>query len=221
MGVVKGSAWGDYDNDGWADLYVSRFGKPNLLFRNDAGKRLVDVTGHAGVAEPINSFPTWFFDYGRVRPPAEGPRCVVRRSRQRRRSGHLRGHRRVVQRRQLPDVLFHNPGHGNRWITISLEGVRSNRMGIGARLKIRVSTSKGPRDIYQTVSSGGSFGDSSFQQETGLGDATSIESIEVTWPVTGRTQVFRDVAIDQFVRIREGDSAIYARFEDSTLPRRP
>src|SRR5687767_15342184 len=94
------------------------------------------------------------------------------------------------------NVLFHNPGHGNRWITISLEGVRSNRMGIGARLKIRVSTSKGPRDIYQTVSSGGSFGDSSFQQETGLGDATAIESIEVTWPVTGRTQVFRDVAID-------------------------
>ncbi len=36
MGVVKGTAWGDYDNDGWIDLYVSRFGKPNLLFATSA-----------------------------------------------------------------------------------------------------------------------------------------------------------------------------------------
>ena len=62
LGVVKGVAWGDYDNDGWLDLYVSRFGKPNLLFRND-GKRFSMSPAEAGVAEPVNSFPTWFFDY--------------------------------------------------------------------------------------------------------------------------------------------------------------
>ena len=37
LGVVKGVAWGDYDNDGRPDLYVSRFGKTNLLFRNERG----------------------------------------------------------------------------------------------------------------------------------------------------------------------------------------
>jgi len=67
-GIVKAGAWGDYDDDGRPDLYVSRFGEPNLLFRNagpgpDGGWRFEDVTARAGVAEPRNSFPAWFFDY--------------------------------------------------------------------------------------------------------------------------------------------------------------
>ena len=67
-GVVKGAAWGDVDNDGRLDLFVSRLGEPNLLFRNegpspDGRWRFHDVTATAGVAEPRNSFPTWFFDY--------------------------------------------------------------------------------------------------------------------------------------------------------------
>jgi hypothetical protein len=59
---VKGVAWGDYNNDGRPDLYVSRKGAPNILFRNDGGK-FTDVTKEAGVAEPIESFGTYFFDY--------------------------------------------------------------------------------------------------------------------------------------------------------------
>jgi hypothetical protein len=81
-------------------------------------------------------------------------------------------------------------------------------MGVGARVKIRLVTPRGTREIYRTVSTGGSYGDYPLRQEIGLGDATSIERIEVTWPVTGKTQVFRDVAMDRFVRIREGDDTI-------------
>ena len=106
------------------------------------------------------------------------------------------------------NVLFENPGHENRWITIAMEGTRSNRMALGARLKVRVATPRGPRDVYATVSTGGSYGGSSLQQEIGLGDATSIEAVEVMWPITGQTQVFRDVAMDQFIRIREGEATV-------------
>jgi FG-GAP-like repeat/ASPIC and UnbV len=65
-GFVKGAVWGDYDNDGWIDLYVSRYGQSNLLLRNggpDASAKWIDVTEDAGVAEPLYGFPTWFFDY--------------------------------------------------------------------------------------------------------------------------------------------------------------
>jgi len=67
VGFVKAAVWGDYDNDGRIDLFLSRYDQPNVLFRNEGsvGERLRfrDVTGEAGVAGPRQSFPAWFWDY--------------------------------------------------------------------------------------------------------------------------------------------------------------
>ena len=104
------------------------------------------------------------------------------------------------------NVLFLNPGHGNHWITLRLEGVESNRSAVGARIRIRLQIPDGERDVYATVSTGGSFGGSSLQQEIGLGEATSIDFIEISWP-SGKTQLFKDIAMDQMLKIREGDRA--------------
>lgn len=62
-GFVKGASWGDVDGDGWLDLYVSRFGQPNLLYRNLAGQRFEAVPEAGGAAEPDKSFACWFWDY--------------------------------------------------------------------------------------------------------------------------------------------------------------
>lgn len=68
VGIVKGVAWGDYDNDGRPDLYVSRTGAANVLFRNagptqSGGWSFEDRTASAGVGQPIDAFATWFWDY--------------------------------------------------------------------------------------------------------------------------------------------------------------
>ena len=63
MRFAKGTAWGDVDDDGDVDLYVSNIG-PNRLYRNEGDGTFTDVAAELGVAEPSGrSFATWFFDY--------------------------------------------------------------------------------------------------------------------------------------------------------------
>ena len=60
----KGVAAGDYDNDGWADLYVSNRGSAtNFLYRNNGNGTFTEVAAAAGVPGPGSGFVTWFFDY--------------------------------------------------------------------------------------------------------------------------------------------------------------
>jgi hypothetical protein len=63
VAFTKGAAWGDYDNDGYADLYVSNFGEENFLYHNNRNGTFTDVAVQLQVDKPIMSFPCWFFDY--------------------------------------------------------------------------------------------------------------------------------------------------------------
>jgi hypothetical protein len=173
---------------------------PNRMFRNANGRFFQDVTTSGGFGHLQKGHGISFGDLDN-----DGDQDVFEVI-----GGWFSGD-------TYQNVLYENPGHGNHWIAIGLDGTRSNRAGVGARLRVRVATPGGPRNIYATVSTGGSYGSSTLQQEIGLGDATSIEAIEVTWPASATTQIFRGVAMDQFVRIREGDDRVRAvrrsRFE--------
>lgn len=59
----KGVAAGDFDNDGWPDLFVSNLTGPNFLYHNNRNNTFTEVAESAGVAGPVRGFPTWFFDY--------------------------------------------------------------------------------------------------------------------------------------------------------------
>lgn len=62
-GYVKGANWGDYNNDGFPDLYVSNFLKHSRLFKNNGNATFTDVTEKAGVPANPSNFPCWWFDY--------------------------------------------------------------------------------------------------------------------------------------------------------------
>jgi hypothetical protein len=101
-------------------------------------------------------------------------------------------------------ALFHNPGNTNHWVKLKLEGLKANRVAIGARIKVALETPSGPRDVYKTVNSGGSFGSSPLMQHIGLGDATSIVSVEISWPGSGLHQSVKGLALDHSYRLQEG-----------------
>jgi len=61
-GVSMGAVWGDYDNDGYEDLFLYKWGKPEL-FHNDAGKKFTNVTDQAKLPSWVNANTALWFDY--------------------------------------------------------------------------------------------------------------------------------------------------------------
>ena len=193
--LAMGSNFGDLDNDGWLDFYVGTGNPdlstiiPNRMFRNAEGKYFQDVTTSGGFGHLQKGHGVAFADFNN-----DGNQDVFIKI-----GGAYTGD---IYR----SAVFLNPGHGNHWITLKLEGLTSNRAAIGARIRVIVDTDKGQRSIYKTVGTGGSFGASPLRQEIGLGQATAIAAVEVYWPVTGKTQVLKGLVPDHFYRVREGDS---------------
>ena len=60
---TKGVSWGDYDNDGFPDLYASNMFGDNFLYHNKGDGTFEEVAAKLGVQKPFASFPTWWFDY--------------------------------------------------------------------------------------------------------------------------------------------------------------
>ena len=324
-GYCKGSVWGDYDNDGDPDLYLSNFATENRLFRNDGDGTFTDVAVDLGVEEPLPSFATWFWDYnndgwldlwvagywdsiedvasdyldlpnigkrmrlyrndgvggfvdvtresglyrvhltmaanfgdldndgwldfylgtGYPSYDALGPNIAYRNNDGHSFTdvtfsaglGHLhKGHGIAfgdLDRDGDQDIfaqiggfypgdgfenaLYENPGHGNRWLSVKLVGVETNRPAIGARIRLKLMMSDGStRDVYSRVNSGGSFGASSLEQEMGLGQAEGIHSLEVFWPTSGTTQLFEDLPLDSRIEVTEGKDS-YDLLDTRTL----
>ncbi len=69
VGMIKGVCSGDVNNDGWPDIYISSLGRPNILLKNNGDPSangtvsFTNISTSANVAKPIQSFPTWMWDY--------------------------------------------------------------------------------------------------------------------------------------------------------------
>jgi hypothetical protein len=192
---TMGCNYGDLDNDGWLDFYVGTGDPdlatiiPNRMFRNDGGRRFLDVTTSGGFGQLQKGHGVAFGDINNS--GTQDIYSVV--------GGAVEGD-------DYRHQLFANPGHGNHWVKLKLEGVRSNRAAMGARITLVVRGPDGERAIHRTVGSGGSFGASPMRQEIGIGKATSILRAEIFWPATGATQVVTGLAANRMYRIREGSA---------------
>ena len=100
------------------------------------------------------------------------------------------------------NIMFQNPGQGNNSLTVKLIGTKTNRAAIGARIKV-VTAGKEPLTIYRHISTGSSFGANPLRQTIGLGKADRIALLQIDWPTSATTQVFRDVLANQSIEITE------------------
>jgi hypothetical protein len=192
--LPMGSNYGDVDNDGFLDIYLGTgrppfsYLMPNVLFRNDAGKRFDDVTAATGTGHLQKGHGVAFADWDR-----DGDADIFLEA-----GGAVPGDR-------AHNVLFQNPGYGNHWLTIKVVGTRTNRAALGVKLRVDLRGSDGAVvSRYRTISTGSSFGGNPLACTVGLGLATAIEALEVSWPTSRARQAFRNVPIDRSIEITEG-----------------
>jgi len=196
IAFAMGSNFGDIDNDGYLDFYLGTGNPPfqslvpNKLFRNIRGERFMDITTSARVGNLQKGHGVSFADLDN-----DGDEDIYIEM-----GGAFSGD-------AYENSLYLNPGqNNNHWINLSLEGVVSNKAAIGAKIKVTFKENGSIRSVYRELNSGGSFGSNPLRQHIGIGQATTIESIEIIWPVTGNKQVFKNPPIDINIKIKEGDN---------------
>lgn len=182
----------DLDNDGWKDLFVTRgqvtsvwppgfkFKEPNVVFRNlGASGKWQALTAEAGFTEATAARHRGcgFGDFD-----GDGRIDIVATS--------------LDENAELWMNRTANAGH---WLNFALKGVKSNRDGIGARIK--VVTAAGTQYNHQTSSvcyASSTLGPVHF----GLGAETSATTVEIDWP-SGIVQKLENVAADQTLKVTE------------------
>jgi hypothetical protein len=191
--LPMGADFGDLDNDGWLDLYLTTGDPsfetlmPNVMLRSDGGRRFQDVSASGGFGHLQKGHGVAFADLDH-----DGDQDVY----------HQLGG--FYPSDGFYNALFENPGHGNHWLKVELVGTAANRGAVGARLRVVFDTPDGERTLHRAVGSVSSFGGSPRRQELGLADAERVLRIEVDWPPPkGGTQVVEGVPLDGYVRITE------------------
>ena len=185
----------DLDNDGWKDLFVARgnvmddidavskhfhYAEPNSVLRNVGNGQFADVSATAG-ADFVRAAPNRGLAYGDLDNDGRIDLVITA----------LRG----------PVRVFHNEtANHNHWLLLKLVGRSSNRMGIGAR--IRVTTADGQKQWSEVTTSTGYAASSDPRVHFGLGAATAVREIEIRWP-SGIRQVVQNVAADRVFSLEE------------------
>lgn len=195
--ATMGCNFGDLDNDGYLDFYLATGDPdffsivPNKMYRNSNGNYFEDVTYSGGFGHIQKGHAIGFGDMD-----MDGDQDIY---------AVMGG---AVEGDVFRNLLFENPiGNKNNWINIVLEGRKSNRSAIGAKIIITIEENNKERKIYNTVDSGASFGGNSLMAEIGLSQANVIKQLEVKWPYhTKQSSIFKNIDVNQTIKIVEGEN---------------
>jgi enediyne biosynthesis protein E4 len=182
----------DFDNDGWKDVFVSRgdvaapalagrvhVEQPNTVFKNLQGRNWTALTAQAGFTAqpPRRHRGSAFGDFNH-----DGKLDLV-----------------VTALGAPAEIWMNDSPDTNHWLELALQGTKSNRDGIGARIRL---TAEGHDQFNYVTTASGYASSSAGPVHFGLGLAKNVEQIEIRWP-SGTLQVLKNVAADQTLQIME------------------
>jgi enediyne biosynthesis protein E4 len=193
-----GTMFFDFDNDGWPDLILvnghvypevdsqhlgSSYKEPRILYHNNGDATFSDISSSAGsgITTPASSRGLAVGDLWN-----DGKMSVV-----------------ISNMNAEPSLLVNQIRSSNHWIAVHTVGTKSNRDGIGARIRVKTSS----RILVDEVRSGSSYdSNNDMRVHFGLGAAIKIEWVEIRWP-SGLVERFANLAVDQIHTLKEGSGA--------------
>ncbi len=180
-----GCAWGDYDNDGYLDLFVTSHGGHNTLYHNNGDGTFTQVLS----GDLVNDGGPGYSLCGWVDYDNDGFLDLF------------------ISQNNLAtstttNLLYHNNGNTNGWLELRLAGRASNRSAIGA--KVHVLATIGGRTLWQMreITTGGGRNVQPLVAHFGLGDATNVDLVRIEWP-SGIVQILTNVAPRQILNVVE------------------
>jgi hypothetical protein len=198
--------WGvgffDMDNDGWLDILISNghvypevstskseapYAEHKYLYRNLHNGRFEDVTekGGPGITTPVPGRGCAFGDYDNDGDIDVVVNCV----------------------NSLPQLLRCDSQWKRSWIKVKAIGVKSNRTGIGAKVRVTARTQKGSSDPLlqvEEVRSGGSYySQNDLRLHFGLDQAQVVDLLEIRWP-SGQVDTYRNLPVNRLYVVTEG-----------------
>jgi hypothetical protein len=201
--------WGcgffDFDNDGWPDILISNghvypeveqlrtevgYAQRKLLYRNLRNGRFEDISliVGPGISEPTASRSAAFGDFDNDGDIDFVVNCV----------------------NDFPQLLRCDSKLPHNWLKVRTIGTKSNRSGIGARLRCVVQMpgeTKPHQQIDEVRSGGGYFAQSDLRVHFGIGKAARIDLLEIRWP-SGQIDTIKDLQPNQLVYVKEGEGIV-------------
>lgn len=186
----KGSAWGDYDNDGYLDIFVNNYyvspestaARSNSLFHNNGDGTFTENTGSEWLTPTYESWGNNNCAWGDLDNDGDID---------------------LIQGSDYQVNQYINNGSCRNWLEMKLTGTISNRSAIGARVYV-YAVINGKAQILSREVSGqtGYSGQNSLRLHFGLGSTTTIDSIKIDWP-SGIKKVLTNVLANQYLKITE------------------
>jgi hypothetical protein len=190
-----GTTFFDIDNDGWPDLILvnghvypevdtqhlgSSYKEPRILYHNNGDGTFSDISasGGAGITTAASSRGLAVGDLWN-----DGKMSAV-----------------INNMNAAPSLLVNQVRSLNHWVGFHAVGTKSNRDGIGARIRVKTAS----RILVDEVRSGSSYdSNNDMRVHFGLGSAAKIEWVEVRWP-SGLTERYTNLTVDQTHTLKEG-----------------
>jgi hypothetical protein len=200
--VGWGDAFVDFSNDGWVDFFLvnghvypqvdsahlaASYLEPKLLFLNQRDGTFKNISKQVGPAIQIQQVSRGMavgdlFNDGKLEAVVE----------------NMMG---------KPMILRPEGGPSNHWISFQLEGVKSNRLALNARVKAAAGELV---QLGEVVSGGSYLSQNDLRIHFGLGSHERVDKAEVLWP-SGKVETLTNLAADRFYTVREGEGVVSSK----------